>query len=107
MRKRALRLIRAAGGATALAVAIPGVALAQDAEDPVATVQATLDNVWILVAAVLGGVVEPRQLRPGEAQEGRHELAHQLVPADQADLVDRGARVGGKFGGRHGGKLRC
>lgn len=53
MRKRALRLIRAAGGATALAVAIPGVALAQDAEDPVATVQATLDNVWILVAAVL------------------------------------------------------
>ena len=53
MRKRALRLICAAGGATALAVALPGVALAQDAEDPVATVQATLDNVWILVAAVL------------------------------------------------------
>jgi Amt family ammonium transporter len=51
--KRALRLICAAGGATALAVALPGVALAQDAEDPVATVQATLDNVWILVAAVL------------------------------------------------------
>jgi Amt family ammonium transporter len=51
--KRALRLICAAGGATALAVAIPGVALAQDAEDPVATVQATLDNVWILIAAVL------------------------------------------------------
>ena len=54
MRKRALRLICAAGGATAIAVLTPAVALAQEEEvDPVTTLQTTLDNVWILVAAVL------------------------------------------------------
>ncbi len=54
MRKHALRFICAAGGATALAVLTPAVALAQEAEDdPILTLQTTLDNVWILVAAVL------------------------------------------------------
>lgn len=54
MRKHALRLICAAGGATAIAVLTPAIALAQEEEvDPVTTLQTTLDNVWILVAAVL------------------------------------------------------
>ena len=55
MRKKALRLSLGIAGATAAALAIPGIALAEDA-DPMAAVdslQATLDNVWILVAAVL------------------------------------------------------
>ncbi len=52
MRKQALRLIAASSVATGVAVGFPTLALAQE-EDPVATVQATLDNVWILVAAVL------------------------------------------------------
>jgi Amt family ammonium transporter len=55
MRKKALRLSLSIAGATAAALALPGIALAEDA-DPMAAVdslQATLDNVWILVAAVL------------------------------------------------------
>lgn len=54
MRTHALRLICAAGGATAIAVFAPAVALAQETDpDPIQTLQTTLDNVWILVAAVL------------------------------------------------------
>jgi Amt family ammonium transporter len=54
VRKHALRLICAAGGATAIAVMAPAIALAQEEDvDPVVTLQTTLDNVWVLVAAVL------------------------------------------------------
>jgi Amt family ammonium transporter len=55
MRKKASRLSLSIAGATAAALAVPGIALAEDA-DPIAaidSVKATLDNVWILVAAVL------------------------------------------------------
>jgi len=55
MRKKALRLSLSIAGATATALALPGIAQAEDV-DPIAaidSVKATLDNVWILVAAVL------------------------------------------------------
>jgi hypothetical protein len=55
MRKKSLKLLLATCGATAVALASPLVALAEENEalDAVAKVQATLDNVWILIAAVL------------------------------------------------------
>ena len=55
MRKKALRLSLGIAGATATALAIPGIALAEDA-DPMAAVeslQATIDNLWILIAGCL------------------------------------------------------
>ena len=55
MRKKALRLSLSIAGATATALALPGIAQAEDV-DPIAaidSVKATLDNVWILMAAVL------------------------------------------------------
>ncbi len=55
MRKKALRLSLSIAGATATALALPGIALAEDT-DPIAaidSVKTTLDNVWILMAAVL------------------------------------------------------
>lgn len=55
MRKKSLKILLATCGATAVALASPLVALAEENEalDAVAKVQATLDNVWILIAAVL------------------------------------------------------
>ena len=55
MRKKALRLSLSIAGATATALALPGIALAEDA-DPMAAVegvQAALDNIWILIAGCL------------------------------------------------------
>ncbi|MBM3798454.1 MAG: ammonium transporter [Actinobacteria bacterium] len=55
MRKKALRLGLSIAGASAVAIAAPTAALAEDV-DPIAaidSVKATLDNVWILIAAVL------------------------------------------------------
>ena len=46
------RVLLGATGATVIGLATAGTAFAQD-EDPVAGIQATLDNIWILVAAVL------------------------------------------------------
>jgi len=46
------RVLLGATGATVIGLATAGTAFAQD-EDPVAGLQATLDNIWILVAAVL------------------------------------------------------
>ncbi|MBM3827919.1 MAG: ammonium transporter [Actinobacteria bacterium] len=52
MRRKFLRLALGSTVATATALAIPAIARAEDI-DPVAQVQATLDNIWVLVAAVL------------------------------------------------------
>jgi Amt family ammonium transporter len=52
VRKRALRLISTVGVGAAAAVLIPSVALAQDDGPTAGDVQALLDNVWILVAAI-------------------------------------------------------
>ena len=55
MRKKALRLSLGIAGATAVALALPGIALAEDA-DPMAAVdgvQAALDNLWLIIAGVL------------------------------------------------------
>ena len=55
MRKKALRLSLSIAGATAAALAIPGIALAEDA-DPMAAidgVQAALDNLWLIIAGCL------------------------------------------------------
>ena len=54
MPKRARRIITAAVSGVAVATLVPAVALAQDAEGPSASdIQVLLDNVWILVAAIL------------------------------------------------------
>ena len=53
MRKRALRIICASGGATAVGLAVPTLALAQDDGPTAGDIQVLLDNVWILLAAVL------------------------------------------------------
>ena len=55
MRKKALRLSLSIAGATATALALPGIALAEDA-DPMAAidgVQAALDNLWLIIAGAL------------------------------------------------------
>ncbi|NBU56562.1 MAG: ammonium transporter [Acidimicrobiia bacterium] len=55
MRKKVLRLSLGIAGATAVALALPGIALAEDA-DPMAAVdgvQAALDNLWLIIAGVL------------------------------------------------------
>lgn len=55
MRKKALRLSLSIAGATATALALPGIALAEDA-DPMAAidgVQAALDNLWLIIAGCL------------------------------------------------------
>jgi Amt family ammonium transporter len=52
--RRARRLISGAGAGIATAAILPAVAFAQEADGPTATdVQVLLDNIWILVAAVL------------------------------------------------------
>jgi Amt family ammonium transporter len=52
--KRARRIISGIGAGIAVAAILPGVALAQDAEGPsTSDIQVLLDNVWILVAAIL------------------------------------------------------
>ena len=55
MRKKTLKLLLATCSATAVALASPVAAFAEDTDplEAVAKVQATLDNIWILVAAVL------------------------------------------------------
>lgn len=55
MRKKSLKLLLATCGATAIALASPLVAFAEENEalDAVAKIQATIDNIWVLIAAVL------------------------------------------------------
>jgi ammonium transporter, Amt family len=53
VRKHALRLLCAAGGATALAIALPGVALAQDEADPVTSLGQQVNLLWIVIGAAL------------------------------------------------------
>ena len=53
MRKRALRLICAVGGATALAVVVPDVAFAQEEIDPVANLGFQINLLWVIIGAVL------------------------------------------------------
>ncbi len=53
MRKRALRLICVAGGATALAVILPGVAHAQEEIDPVVILGQQVNLLWIIIGAAM------------------------------------------------------
>ena len=53
MRTRALRIISAVGTGAAVAALVPAVAFAQDDGPTAGDIQVLLDNVWILVAAIL------------------------------------------------------